>query len=93
MTAMAAPVPSPQSLLARIVALEARLQDIETPYATTMYQLRRESVRSRIERGRILDHLGIEHVTDDEIDAALPAPRSSLPHSAGGQPLLPASRR
>jgi hypothetical protein len=36
-----------------------------------MYQLRREAVRSRLTQGRILDHLGIERVTEEEIDVAL----------------------
>lgn len=40
-------------------------------HCETLDQLRREALRSRLAQGRVLDHLGIEHVTEEEIDTAL----------------------
>lgn len=55
----------------RILALEARLADVEGGYGQTLYDLRRDSVRNRMQMARLLDHLQIPAVTDDEVDTAL----------------------
>lgn len=54
-----------------MAALEARLADVEGGYGETLYTLRREAVRNRIEMGSVLNHLGIDRVSEDDIDAAL----------------------
>jgi hypothetical protein len=64
-------VASIQTLQRRIAALEARLADIEGGYGDTLYRLHRASVKSDLRLGRILDHLKIEDVSDDEVDAAI----------------------
>jgi hypothetical protein len=63
--------PSLRSLAARLAAVEARLSDIEGPYADSLYQLRRASIRNDLRMGRLLDRLGVEDVPDDEVDAVL----------------------
>lgn len=60
-----------QTLERRLAALEARLADIEGGYGESLYTLRREAIRSRIETGSILSHLGLARATDDQIDAAM----------------------
>src|SRR5262245_50942067 len=64
-------VASIQTLQRPIAALEARLADIEGGYGDTLYRLQRASVKSDVRMGRILDHLKIADVTDDEVDAAI----------------------
>jgi hypothetical protein len=64
-------VASIQTLERRIAALEARLADIEGGYGDTLYRLDRASVKSDLRMGRILDHLKITDVSDDEVDAAI----------------------
>lgn len=63
--------PSPQTLLARIVALEARLADVEGPYADSLYRLRRATIKADLRMERVLAHLGVEDVADEEVDAVL----------------------
>ena len=60
-----------QTLERRIAALEARLADIEGGYGDTLYRLHRSSVKADLRMGRILDHLKIADVSDDEVDAAI----------------------
>jgi hypothetical protein len=55
----------------RILALEARLADLEGGYGETLYKLHRASVKSDLRMGRVLAHLNIADVSDEEIDAAL----------------------
>lgn len=55
----------------RIAALEARLADIEGGYGDTLYQLRRASIKSELRLGKVLEHLHIDDVTDDDVDNVL----------------------
>jgi hypothetical protein len=55
----------------RIRALEARLAEVEGGYGDTLYRLRRDSIGTRIELGRLLDQAGIARASDEEIDAIL----------------------
>jgi hypothetical protein len=64
-------VASIQTLERRIAALEARLADIEGGYGATLYRSHRASVKSDLRMGKILDHLKIADVSDDEVDAAI----------------------
>jgi hypothetical protein len=64
-------VASIQTLERRIAALEARLADIEGGYGDTLYRLHRASVKSDLRIGKILDHLKIADVSDDEVGAAI----------------------
>jgi hypothetical protein len=64
-------VASIQTLERRILALEARIADLEGGYGETLYKLHRASVKSDLRMGRVLAHLSIADVSDDEIDAAL----------------------
>jgi hypothetical protein len=43
----------------RIRALEARLAEVEGGYGDTLYRLRRDSIGTRIELGRLLDQAGV----------------------------------
>ncbi|HEY1968921.1 MAG TPA: hypothetical protein VGH89_13305 [Pseudonocardia sp.] len=65
------PDPSNAALARRLDAVEARLRDLEDPYAETMYQLRRGMVRNEMRMTRVLEHLGIADVSDDQVDQAL----------------------
>jgi hypothetical protein len=60
-----------QTLERRIMALEARLADIEGGYGETLFQLHRASVRTDLRMSKILDRFDIPDVTEKEIDAAL----------------------
>jgi len=60
-----------QTLERRILALEARLADVEGGYGDTLYKLHRASVRSDLRLAKVLDHLKIPDVTDDDVDAVL----------------------
>jgi hypothetical protein len=64
-------VASIQTLERRIVALEARLADIEGGYGDSLYRLRRASIKSELRLGKILDHLHIDDVDDEDIDNVL----------------------
>jgi hypothetical protein len=65
------PVASLQTLERRIQALEARLADVEGGYGDTLYRLHRASVKSDLRMTRLLNHLKIEDVSDDDVDSAL----------------------
>jgi hypothetical protein len=60
-----------QTLERRIVALEARLAEIEGGYGETIYKMRRAIVKADLRMARVLDRLEIEDVSDDDIDAAM----------------------
>ncbi|MBV9012122.1 MAG: hypothetical protein JO272_08730 [Pseudonocardiales bacterium] len=53
----------------RIRALEARLAEVEGGYGDTLYRLRRDSIATRIDLGRLLDQAGVARATNEEIDA------------------------
>jgi hypothetical protein len=55
----------------RIQALEARLGEIETGYGSSIYDLRRSSVRTDLRLERLLDHFGVPDVTEDDVDRVL----------------------
>jgi hypothetical protein len=48
----------------RIRALEARLAEVEGGYGDTLYRLRRDSIATRIDLGRLLDQAGVARATD-----------------------------
>ena len=60
-----------RTLEQRLRAVEARLAEVEGGYGDTLYELRRASVRNELRLGRVLEHLAISDVTDDEVDDAL----------------------
>lgn len=60
-----------QTLERRILALEARLADVEGGYGDTIYKLHRASVKSDLRTAKILQRLAIEDVSEEEIDNAL----------------------
>jgi hypothetical protein len=60
-----------QTLERRILALEARLADVEGGYGETLYQLRRTSIKNDLRMNRLLAHLSIPDVTETEIDETL----------------------
>jgi len=68
---MGATMASLQTLERRLLAVEARLAEIEGGYGETIYALHRKVVKLGLGQDRILDHLGIGRVTDDEIDVAM----------------------
>ena len=55
----------------RVVALEARVADIEDSHGDTLYELRRAAVKSDLRMAKMLDALSVEDVTEQEIDAVL----------------------
>ncbi len=55
----------------RIAALEARLADVEGGYGDTLYRLHRASVRNDLRMAKLLGHLDVPDITDDEVDAVL----------------------
>jgi hypothetical protein len=62
-----------QTLERRIIALEARLAEVEGGYGETMYKLHRPAVRTDLNVGKILEHQSLASATDDEIDTAMDA--------------------
>jgi hypothetical protein len=60
-----------QTLERRILALEARLADVEGGYGDTLYKLHRASIKADLRTAKILQRLDIEDVSDEQIDAAL----------------------
>jgi hypothetical protein len=60
-----------QTLERRILALEARLADLEGGYGETLYRLHRASVRTDLRLGKVLEHLGIADLSEEEVDSAL----------------------
>lgn len=67
MTGMA----SLQTLERRILALEARLADVEGGYGDTLYKLHRASVKADLRTAKLLQHFEIEDVSDEEVDTVL----------------------
>jgi hypothetical protein len=64
-------VASLQTLERRILALDARLADVEEGYGDGRYKLHRASVKADLRTAKILQRLEIDDVSDEEIDAAL----------------------
>jgi hypothetical protein len=60
-----------QTLERRILALEARLADVEGGYGDTLYKLHRTSVKADLRTAKILERFDIEDVSDEEIGNAL----------------------
>jgi uncharacterized coiled-coil protein SlyX len=60
-----------QTLERRIQALEARLAEVEGGFSETIYQLRRFAVRTDLRFASVLDQLGIQDVSAEQIDAEL----------------------
>lgn len=60
-----------RTLELRVEALESRMSDVENAFATTVSQLQRNCVEVNLNLGRVLAHLGIDDVTEDEVDKAL----------------------
>jgi hypothetical protein len=65
------PEPSLRALAARVAALEARMSDIEGPYADTMYRTHRKIMGVQITLRRLAEQAGVPVATDEEIDAVL----------------------
>ncbi|WP_157249876.1 hypothetical protein [Nonomuraea typhae] len=64
------------ALTKRLKAIESRLSALEEERDAnneTLYQLRRSTVRTELGVNRILEHLGLEKVTDAEVDEELDA--------------------
>ncbi|MDQ3152776.1 MAG: hypothetical protein M3R63_14040 [Actinomycetota bacterium] len=59
-----------QTLERRILALEARLADVEGGYGDTLYKLHRASVKADLRTAKILQRLEIPDISE-EIDAVL----------------------
>lgn len=55
----------------RILALEARLADVEGGYGDTLYKLRPAGVKADLRTAKILQRLDIDDVSEEEIDTAL----------------------
>lgn len=60
-----------QTLESRILALEARLADVEGGYGDTLNKLHRASIKADLRTAKILRWFDIEYVSDEQIDAAL----------------------
>jgi hypothetical protein len=60
-----------QILERRVIALEARLAEIEGGYGDTRNKLHRASVKADLRMARVLDHLIIEDVSEDDINSAM----------------------
>lgn len=60
-----------QTLERRILALAARLADVEGGPGDTLYKLHRRSVKADLRTAKILQRLEIQDVSQEEIDAAL----------------------
>jgi hypothetical protein len=55
------------TLAQRLRAVEARLAEIEGGDGETLYRLQRETVRTRLDVGKIANHLGLTATTDAEV--------------------------
>jgi hypothetical protein len=55
----------------RIAALEARLAEVEGGYGDAIYKIHRVTVRTSLSLNKILDHLHIEPVSDEQVDEVL----------------------
>jgi hypothetical protein len=53
------------------MALEARLAEVEGGYGDTLYGLQRASVKADLRMAKVLDHLNINDVSDEDVDDAL----------------------
>lgn len=62
-----------QTLERRVLALEARLADVEGGFGHTIRKLHRGSVRTKLNMAKLLDRLELTAVTEEEVDAALDA--------------------
>lgn len=60
-----------QTLERRILALEARLADVEGGYGDPLYKLHRASVKADLRTAKILQRLEIPDISEEEIDAVL----------------------
>lgn len=60
-----------QTLERRILALEARLAEVEGGYGETLYQLHRHSVKTDLRLGKLFNHFDLADVTEEEIDEVL----------------------
>ncbi|KAB2341364.1 hypothetical protein [Actinomadura rudentiformis] len=60
-----------QTLELRLTALEARGADVENHFGMQLYKIRRESVATQLDLGKIMQHLGVAEATEDEIDEVL----------------------
>ncbi len=60
-----------QTLERRILALEARLAEVEGGYGDTLYKLHRASVKADLRMSKILNRLEIPDVSDDAVDTAM----------------------
>lgn len=59
--------------LEAILALEARLADVEGGYGDTLDKLHRASVKADLRTARILERLDLQDVSVEEVDNALDA--------------------
>ncbi len=57
-----------QTLERRILALEARLADVEGGHGDTPYKLHRASVKADLRTAKILERLEIDDVIDEALD-------------------------
>lgn len=64
-------VASLHTLGRRILALEARLAELEGGDGDTLSKLNRASVKTDLRMAKLLDHLKIDDVSDDEVGRAL----------------------
>jgi hypothetical protein len=64
-------VQPPSMLERRVATLEARLNELEVTHGSTLYELRRDSVETKLNVSKILQHLGIAPTTRQEVDALL----------------------
>ena len=62
---------SPRTPRAASASGEVRQAERGAGYGDTLKELRRASARSQLRLGRVLEHLAIVDVTDDEVDHAL----------------------
>jgi uncharacterized coiled-coil protein SlyX len=60
-----------QTLERRILALEARLAEIEGGCGDTLYKLHRASVKTDLRLAKMLAHLDVTDVSDEDVDATL----------------------
>lgn len=78
MTVMA----SLQTLERRILALEARLADVEGGYGDTLYKLHRASVKANLRTAKLLQHFEIEDVSANTCVANRDLPRATTIRSS-----------
>jgi len=60
-----------QTLERRILALEARLAEVEGGDGNTLYKLHRASTKSDLRMAKILNRLEIENASEEDIERAL----------------------